>query len=67
MYTATIEDTVIFRSLWKSRNQQLQSLNQAVEEACTGLYVSFSIYHSSIEQNKCYGPSDPWYFMTHAL
>lgn len=44
MYTANIVDAVIFRSLGKSPNPLLDSLQTAVEQADTELWVPASIY-----------------------
>lgn len=43
-HTANVVDTVIFRSLGKSPSPHLESLEQAVAEADTELWVSSSIY-----------------------
>jgi hypothetical protein len=59
MYTANIVDTVIFRTLGKHPNPHLQSLERAVTEADTEVWVPASIYRELTNYGTA-PPSNPY-------
>ena len=60
MYTANIADAVIFRSLGKSPNPLLDSLQTAVEQADTELWVPASIYRELTDYRSCKAKTPPF-------
>ncbi len=56
MYTANIADTVMFRNLGKYPNPRRQSLNCAVEEAGTEIWVPAAVYHELADTSSVDSP-----------
>lgn len=60
MYTANIADTVMFRNLGKHPSPHLQSLERAVKEAGTEVWVSPAVYHELADYGVADSPVNPY-------
>lgn len=59
-YTANIVDTVVFRSLGKHPNPHLRSLERAVEEAGTEIWVPPAVYHELSDTGTADSTDNPY-------
>lgn len=59
-YTANIADTVMFRNLGKHPSPQLQSLQRAVAEAGTEIWVPAAVYHELADTGTGDSPANPY-------
>ena len=60
MYTANIADTVMFRNVGKHPNPRLLSLERAVEEAETEIWVPAEVYHELSDTGSADSPTNPY-------
>jgi len=59
-YTANIADTVMFRNLGKHPSPHLQSLQRAVAEAGTEIWVPAAVYHELADTGTADSPVNPY-------
>jgi hypothetical protein len=60
MYTANIVDTVMFRNLGKQPSPHLQSLQRAVKQAETELWVPATVYRELADYGNVAPPVNPY-------
>lgn len=60
VYTANVADTVMFRNLGKHPSPHLESLEGAVAEAETEIWVSAAVYHELADTGTTDSPMNPY-------
>jgi len=60
IYTANVADTVMFRNLGKHPSPHMQSLQRAVEEARTEIWVPAAVYHELADAGSTDPPANPY-------
>lgn len=60
MYTANVADTVLFRSLGTYPSSHLQSLERAVADAETEIWVPAAVYHELADTGTADSPENPY-------
>ncbi len=60
VYTANIADTVMFRNLGKHPSPHIESLERAVAEAETEIWVPAAVYHELADTGTTDSPANPY-------